>query len=107
LAQMCEASGVGVEVDAAWPEDELLARAATALGTTHDALRFGPSDDYELVLAVDPADRAACEGVAAKLGVPFTTVGRFTSDRQILVRDESGKPRPLDARGYDAFDAES
>ncbi len=103
LAQICKASAVGVEVDALWPEDPLLARAAATLGTTHDALRFGPSDDYELVLAIDPVRRSASEELVEALGVPFRIVGVFTNDRAMVTRDDSGSVHPIVARSYDAF----
>lgn len=100
LAHLCEASGVGAEIDApAWPGDPLLERAAERLGVTVEDLRFGPGDDYELLLAVDAdawAAGAPREGVAI--------VGRFTAAPGVLtIRDAGGAERPLRARGYDHF----
>lgn len=100
LAHLCEASGVGAEIDAtAWPKDAFLERAAEWLGVTVEALRFGPGDDYELLLAMDPAAWAA----HAKRG-GVTIVGRFTDTPGILVlHDAGGSERPLPANGYDHF----
>jgi len=105
LARMCEASGVGAEIEEeAWPVDEALERAAAALGVTLDSLRFGPSDDYELLLAIDPAARGACAAVAGRLGVPLAFGGRFTEAPGVLtVRDGRGASRALGASGYDHF----
>ena len=105
LAHLCESSVVGAELSAAeWPEDPDLARAARSLGAEPEALQLGPSDDYELVLAVDPARRAACEAVASALAVPLAFVGRFTATRgELAMREASGETRALEARGYDAF----
>jgi thiamine-monophosphate kinase len=91
---------VGAEIDEAlWPGDPLLERAAERLAVTVEELRFGPGDDYELLLAVDPdawASRAPREGVAI--------VGRFTAlPGTLTVRAASGTERPLPARGYDHF----
>ena len=38
--------------EAALPDDPALDAAARALACPPDALRFGPSDDYELLLAI-------------------------------------------------------
>ena len=104
LARLCEASGVGAEIiEATWPADDALARAATALKVGLDVLRFGASDDYELLLAIDPAAREACAAAAAKLGVPLSFVGAFTEAAELLVRDRKGGTRALAASGYDHF----
>jgi thiamine-monophosphate kinase len=105
LGHLCEASGVGAEVDEpAWPDDPLLAAAAGVLGLAPAALRFGPSDDYELLLAVDPAGRADCERAAAAAGLPLAFVGRFTAAPGLLaLRATDGVPRPLGGAGHDHF----
>src|SRR5207244_2386929 len=79
LGQLCDARGVGARLEGlAWPIDPVLDEAATALGVDADALRFGPSDDYELLLAIDPAQRDEAERVAVRHGAPFHVVGTFT-----------------------------
>jgi thiamine-monophosphate kinase len=105
LARLCEASGTGAEIDEAkWPADDVLERAAAALGVTTETLRFGPSDDYELLLAIDPAARGPCAAVAGRLNVPLAFVGRFTEAPEVMtVRDARGATRALGASGYDHF----
>jgi len=105
LGHLCESSGVGAEVaESAWPEDPLLAGAAAALGVAPGILRFGPSDDYELLLAVDPAGRAECERTAATSGLPLAFVGRFTDARgRLELRAPDGSARPLGGAGHDHF----
>jgi thiamine-monophosphate kinase len=106
LVHLCEASGVGAVVDeGSWPADEALTRAAATLGMDGDALRFGPSDDYELILAVDPAARERCAVVARGAGVPLAFVGRFEgpADRVVLHSAHAAE-RPLGS-GYDHFGA--
>lgn len=105
LAHLCGAGGVGAEVEeAAWPADEPLERAARALGVEAAALRLGPSDDYELLLALDPAGRAAAEGAAARAGAPLTVLGRFTAEpSRLTLRARDGSVAPLGGGGYDHY----
>src|SRR5439155_20051694 len=105
LAHVCEASGVGAEVTASsWPHDAMLERAAHTLGCDIETLRFGPSDDYELLLAIDPAHRAAAEAIAREAGIDLTIVGRFTEmARAIVALNSSGESRTLGLAGFDHF----
>ncbi len=113
LAHLCEASGVGAEVEeSAWPQDSLIERAAAVLGLDPAAVRFGPSDDYELILAIAPAGREECERVAAAAGVPLAFVGRFGgAPARLALRARAsaggaaGATRPLPGTGYDHFGA--
>jgi thiamine-monophosphate kinase len=102
LAHLCDASGVGAEIDAAsWPRDANLDRAARELGW--DAPAPPPGDDYELVLAVTPEKRGSLEQAAASSATPLAFVGRFTSIREIVWRDRDGSARALARRGWDHF----
>lgn len=104
LAHLCAASGVGADLDeSAWPNDALLAGVARELGVALDALRFGPSDDYELILAIDAAQRDAVARAAAEAGVRLAFVGRFTEGGAQVVRGADGASRALPAAGFDHF----
>jgi len=105
LAHLCDASGMGCDVDA-WslPEDPLLGRAAGTLGLAVTPLRLGPSDDYELLLAVDPRSRDAAERAARESGTPLAFLGRFTGRRgELALLAVDGARTPLDPRGFDHF----
>lgn len=86
LAHLARASGVGAELDAA----ALLPGA------------LEPSDDYELLLAIDPAQCEALEAAARAAGAPLTRVGRCVSEGLWLVGPD-GERRALEVRGYDHF----
>jgi thiamine-monophosphate kinase len=104
LANLCEASAVGALVDlAAWGVDPMLERAAHALNTSAESLRLSPSDDYELLLAIDPEARAGCEAAAGAAATPFTCIGRITAERGITLAPSG---RGIDAAGFDHFRAE-
>jgi thiamine-monophosphate kinase len=131
LAHLCEAGGVGAEIDeAAWPDDpwwkltqDFLASLAkerpgfVAAGVIpslgpgpFDArraqveLRYGASDDYELLLAIDPAQREICANAAADAGAPLTFIGRFTpAPNQLTLIAADGSRAPLPGAGHDHF----
>ena len=105
LGRLCQASRLGVEVDAsAMLEDEPLGEAARALDVPRDDLRLGPSDDYELLLAIAPQRRHALEALAAESQVPFAVIGRLTDRADLRVmRDSDGASHPLPHLGFDHF----
>jgi len=107
LARLCEASGVGAELEEAlWPRDPELERAGETLGIDPDRLRLGPSDDYELLLAVDPEQREACEEAARRTDTPLAFLGRFNPASSVVVRVGKDASRgPLAVEGYDPFTA--
>lgn len=103
LAHVCRASEAGALIDLdAWPIDPTLTAAAEALGIDATDLLFGPSDDYELLLAVAPDAVAACIAIAQNLGIALTPIGRFTREKEILARNASGE-RPIDPHGFEHF----
>jgi len=104
LARLCEASGVGAEIDeAAWPADPALERAADALGVAALELRLGPSDDYELIVAVDPGSREDCAEAAARVDAPLAFLGRFTGSPGVLTLRSGSGVRAIEAEGFDHF----
>jgi thiamine-monophosphate kinase len=105
LGHLCAASGAGAEVRAAdWPADPWRARAAAESGQPEERIPTGPSDDYELLLAVRPEHRDTVLALAHQTGTPLTFVGRFTpeADRRMWI-DEAGMRRDLPGGGYDHF----
>lgn len=108
LAALCEAGGVGAEIHlSALPDDPWLGRAARELEQPLDALRLGPSDDYELLLAVATDRFASLAEIARAGGVPLTAIGAFTAGPgEPTARTADGAERPLReiaAPGFDHF----
>ncbi len=114
LAHLCAASGVGAVVDARrWPEDAALDEVAgriaqhgaeAAVERVATRLRLGPSDDYELLLAIAPERLPACVAAAAAAGTVLSVIGEFTSARgRLMLRDATSLDTPLEVRGYDHF----
>ncbi len=113
LAHLSEASGVGAVIDAeALPGDPALAAVARALarGTSaaavaraEEALRFGPGDDYELLLAITPGALGRCGVLARRAGVRLSAIGRVTNaPGRLRLRRRDGEG-PLPGRGHDHF----
>jgi len=105
LGHLCEASGVGAEIRAeAGAADALLERAAATLGVSPFDLWAGPSDDYELLLAVDPERRAVCEQAAGAAGATLAFIGRFTDAPGVIACvEDHGSRRIIDPAGFDHF----
>jgi thiamine-monophosphate kinase len=105
LARMCDASGMGCDVEA-WslPEDSLISRASGILRRPVTPLRLGPSDDYELLLAVDARGRAAAEQAARETQTPISFIGRFTPrPGELALVEVSGARTRLAPHGFDHF----
>jgi thiamine-monophosphate kinase len=106
LRRICEASGVGVRVDAArLPIDPCVRVIAAASG--RDALRLALTggEDYELLFAVaaDAADRVLAR-LADEAGLAATVIGRFepaASGRAIAGAD----PGSVEGEGWTHFRA--
>ena len=120
LARMCEASGVGARLDAArLPASEALRAAARQLANQEPGLppaddralltrlQLSASDDYELLLAVDPAAWAHCAALAEASGTPLAAIGELTAAAGLRLRDASGAEQALEGSGWDHFPGRS
>lgn len=105
LAHLAEASGVGALISRdAWPADAALEAAARRIGADPFALRVGASDDYELLLAIDPERAAIAAEVAREAGVPWSVIGRLTASPGVLDwLEPDGRRTPLVAGGFEHF----
>ncbi len=105
LARIAEASAVGARLECrAFPPDPVLEAAARRLGQDPRALRLGPSDDYELLLAIDPERADLAAALAHEAGVPWSVLGRFIAGPGVLeMLDDEGARRPITTEGFDHF----
>jgi thiamine-monophosphate kinase len=108
LWRVCEASGVGVRIDASRvPVDPCAAVVADAAGRDALDLALSGGEDYELLFAVDPnAAARVLDRLAAETGLAAAIIGQFTqasAGRLILV---DGVPAPLEPEGWTHFRGE-
>jgi thiamine-monophosphate kinase len=101
LARLCEASGCGAVLELGQIP---IAPAAYELESRdgQSALdhALGDGEDFELILAVDPA--VAEKLLAAQpLDVPLTRIGRFVKESGLWQQSGDGPPQSLAPRGYE------
>jgi thiamine-monophosphate kinase len=91
LGHLCRASGVGALVGAAELPVSAAYRRATHRMAEPFAAALGGGEDYELVVAVSPANLAAARAAAARAGAPLTPIGRFVRGRGVRVMGAHGE----------------
>lgn len=102
LGHICEASGLGAEIDA-----PLLPRSSMLLGAFDDItardFALAGGDDYELCFSVPPSLVAEVQTDLARLGCGATRIGRMVEGYGVRVRDEQGQWLEATHRGWDHF----
>ncbi len=105
LPEICRHSGVGAVIEAgAVPVDPGMASLERARGGDALALALHGGEDYQLLLAVEPAQLEAIVELGRVFGVEVTAIGEFVTGDAVQLRDSSGL-QPLEARGHDHFRA--
>ncbi len=104
LVEICSRSGTGAVIDAALvPVDPRAAGLERARGGDPLALALHGGEDYQLLLAVAPADLEELGELARVWGVETTAVGEFVEGEPVVsLRDGAGE-RPLVPGGHDHF----
>ena len=97
LPRLARASGVGIVVDAdALPASRAFKRLCEAFRVSADPMVLEGGEDYELLVTL-----------SAKTPAPdpkqWRKIGEITSGNKVLLRDPSGRTRPLALKGYDHF----
>ncbi|MGH8192347.1 MAG: thiamine-phosphate kinase [Rhodanobacteraceae bacterium] len=102
LGHVCEASGVGAEIDAdALPVSQSLRSAFDDAACRGFALAGG--DDYELCFTAPEIRAAEIQMLSAGLGVPATRIGRVVAGRGVRVRDRNGNAVETPHAGWEHF----
>jgi len=60
-------------------------------------------DDYELTFTAPPSQRSAIEAAGRAARTSVTRVGAITDGRDLIVRDEAGRPMDTPFKAYDHF----
>lgn len=101
LPRLCAASGVGARIESAKIPQTRNSIAARKHGLDPLELSLHGGDDYELLFSVPPQKVKSLPRVFQ--GIKLTPIGRITQRATLFVCDESGRERPLLARGWDPF----
>lgn len=101
LRHICDASGVGAQVDA----DALPAsRELMAFGVgERRAFQLAGGDDYELCFTAPNEGSADLLDALARSGCAATRIGRIVAGSGVRVHDASGNPVALPRRGWEHF----
>ena len=96
LGHLCRAGGVGATILA-----DRVPRTVVAADWLEICLTGG--DDYEVLMAVDPACRGALQGRASALDMQVTCIGRFDAEKGVRVLAADGMAVPIAAGGWSHF----
>lgn len=104
VPKLCAASGVGARIETAClPVSDELRRVCALLDKDPVSMALHGGEDYELLLAVAPADVDAVKSAVEAAGVPLTAVGEITKSGLRVVdvngQDEITPP----SGGWDHF----
>lgn len=98
IGHICRASGVGAVIKA---QAVPVSTPALALGPDYLETRLTGGDDYELVLAVPPENRALLYEACGVL--PVTEIGFFQAEAGVRIMQADGTPLSLSASGWKHF----
>lgn len=102
LRHICDASGVGAEIDLpAVPASPAL--EATFGGARRHALQTTVGDDYELCFTAPPTAAAAVARVARDAGTPITRVGRIVAGSGVRALHADGSEWAAPTLGFVHF----
>ena len=105
LPKLCAASGVGARIEMAkLPVSGALQQAAEAMGKDPCSLALSGGEDFELLLAVAPADVDAVRAAMDGAGVASVVIGEVTrAGLRVVSPDGSENDLAIAGHGWDHF----
>ncbi len=103
--RMCEASGVGLELDEAELASPELDELSRVCGVIAMDWILGGGEDYELLCAVPAVDGPTFASLAAAAGVAARRIGRFVEAGRGVELLTAGGAVAVGNRGWDPFAA--
>ncbi len=104
LGHICDASGLGAEIEAARLPRSPAAEAALAAGLGQGPVTLMTGgDDYELLFTAAPEAAAALMALSARLDLRLTSIGRMIDGAGVRVVGPDGAALDLSSAGYRHF----
>lgn len=100
LGHLCRAASLGAVIEAAAVP---LSASARAAGQAWLPTCLTGGDDYELLMAVPPAQAGRLAAIVLGQDCAVTRIGRFEDGDEVRVVDRSGNAVPLDQGGWSHF----
>ena len=98
LNHICEASGVGAEID---PLRIPLSRSLKAFRKNPLPLALHGGEDFQLIFTVRPSALPRLEPLRKKFRL--TDIGRIVAEKGIWTVDARGRRKVLEIKGYEHF----
>jgi len=103
LGHVCEASGVGAEVEAGRIPLSHAGAEVTGREPARMATVLTGGDDYELLFSAEPRAGPSVAALAASLDLPLTAIGHVTDGLGVRVIGADGRDMALETGGFRHF----
>jgi len=103
LGHICETSRLGAIIELPALPISAAARQVLAIEPEIAQRLAAGGDDYELLFTAAPAAAEAVRGIALRLAVPVTKIGRIETGRGVRLVDAAGSEVVVEAAGYRHF----
>lgn len=101
LPRLCAASGVGAKLESERIPQTRNIEVARKYGMDSFALALHGGDDYELLFTVPPRKTKSVPTYFQ--GLSLTRIGKMTKGSKLIVLEDNGREKQLEAGGWDPF----